>query len=101
MATKLQEDAKRVAKQFREERQQKAQSRYMLVAAADRWAKANASDPFAKQVAMAYLERHKFNPPFTADGQPTYYDATEGTETRRLPDGTEYQGIVYHNLVRP
>jgi len=67
--------------------------------AARRFAAADKSDPFAYGRAMAHLRSGLAG--YDARGNSCFYDAEEATETRKLPDGTEYQARVYRNVVRP
>jgi hypothetical protein len=73
-----------------------------LTAAAQRYAAADPSDPFALARAMChirtgivgYVERGK-------DIMEALYDAVPGTEYRKLADSTEYPATVYTSRVRP
>lgn len=75
--------------------------------AAERYAKAENSDPFAKARAMAHI-KNGIATYARQDGGIGYYDAEEATETRYLPnpDGIAdltkpYEATVYRNVMRP
>ena len=68
--------------------------------AAKRYAEANKSDPFAYRRAKAHLLNNVASYA-NQQGQAAYYDAEPFTETRVLPDGTEYPATVYRNIIRP
>lgn len=68
--------------------------------AAERYAAAERSDPFAYSRAMRHIQ-NGIAVYAKEDGSKGYYDAEEGTETRTLPDGREYQATVYRNIQRP
>jgi hypothetical protein len=64
------------------------------------YAQSEASDPFAYARAMTHLG-NGIAEYSNANGEGAFYSAEEGTETRRLPDGEEYQATVYRNRFRP
>lgn len=68
--------------------------------AARRYAAADKSDPFAYARARTH-NANQVSRGSTKHGDHCYYDAEEGSETRKLPDGTLYQAPVYHSMVRP
>lgn len=68
--------------------------------AAKRYAAAEKSDPFAYRRAKTHLLNGVASYA-NANGQPAYYDAEPHTETRLLPNGTEYHVTVYRNVHRP
>jgi hypothetical protein len=76
------------------------------VEAAKRYAAADRSDPFAFSRAMTHINNGVASA--LGDGRDAAYDATETTETRRLPDGlkfmdgsNEWNVPAYRNMVRP
>lgn len=68
--------------------------------AAQRYAAANSSDPFALARARAHI-KNGIASPFNKDGDRAYYDADLDYEIRRLPDGREYRAPIYTYAVRP
>ena len=78
-----------------------------MIEAAQRYAAANKSDPFALNVALSHISNGISN--IRSDnGKPAYYDADVHSEMRSLPEGvvfatgkTEYSATVYRNVVRP
>lgn len=64
------------------------------------YARSEASDPFAYARAMTHLQ-NGIAEYSNANGEEAYYSAEEFSETRVLPDGTEYQATVYRNRFRP
>ncbi len=73
---------------------------HRMYEAAQRYAAANSSDPFALARAKAHI-KSGVAAPFTKDGEKAYYDADLAFETRKLPDGREYRAAIYINAVRP
>jgi len=71
-----------------------------MLAAAERYAQADRSDPFALARARLHLS-NGIASYANANGQAAYYEAEPYQETRYLPDGREYQATVYRNVVRP
>ena len=73
-----------------------------MIEGAKRYAAGDKSDPFVFARAMThignsvagYVERGR-------DVSEAWYDADQGTETRKLPDGREYEAVVWRNLRRP
>jgi hypothetical protein len=75
--------------------------------AAERYAKADPSDPFAKARARTHI-KNGIATYARQDGGIGYYDAEEAKETRYLPlpngeaDMTKpYEATVYRNIMRP
>lgn len=73
------------------------------VEAAERYAAADPSDPFARARAMTHLKNGIAS--YGPKGENNFYGADQGTETRYLKraDGTleEYQAVVFTNRQRP
>lgn len=77
-------------------------SRERYVKAAERYAKADRSDPFALARALThvrtnvvgYVDRGR-------DVSDALYDATPHTEMRKSPSGELYPVVVYGSVVRP
>jgi hypothetical protein len=82
----------------------KASDMWLMVAAAERYAKADNSDPFAYARAMAHL-RNGVAEYSNKDGQATFYSAELHYEPRaiKMPNGQvlEWQAEVYRNRFRP
>ena len=74
--------------------------RAKMTNAAQRYAKANPSNPFALSRAQTHIA-NGIACLFDDDGRKCYYDADEVIETRTLPDGSEYQVTAYRNIIRP
>jgi hypothetical protein len=70
------------------------------IEAAKRYAQADRSDPFAYARAMTHIS-NGIAAHFTGQGKESFYDADKAQETRKLPDGREYQATIYKNVVRP
>jgi hypothetical protein len=72
---------------------------------ARRYAAADKSDPFAYARARTHMKNGIAG--LAQNGGDAFYDATEDTETRKLPngpdgkEGAEYQAVVYRSRVRP
>jgi len=64
------------------------------------YAQSEASDPFAYARAMTHLG-NGIAEYANHNGEAAYYSAEECSETRKLPDGEEYQATVYRNRFRP
>lgn len=64
------------------------------------YALADASDPFSYARAMTHLG-NGIACYSNSNGQEAFYSAEEYSETRMLPDKTEYQATVYRNRFRP
>jgi hypothetical protein len=75
-----------------------AADRARRVAGAIRFAAANPSDPFAFSRAITHINNGLSGP--NARHERLDYDAEKASETRQLPDGTEYQAEVYRNVTR-
>lgn len=80
--------------------------RNRYIESARRFAAADRSDPFAFSRAMTHIDNGICSA--LGDGMDAIYDATETTETRKLPDGItlsdgsrEFQVAAYRNVVRP
>lgn len=76
------------------------------VEAAKRYAAADRGDPFAFSRAMTHINNGIAS--VLGDGRDATYDATESTETRKLPNGitfadgsSEWSVPAYRNMVRP
>jgi hypothetical protein len=71
-----------------------------MIERAKLYASADPSDPFAYRRARTHIANGiaSFS---DKHGQEAYYSAEPYTETRALPDGTEYQATVYRNRYRP
>jgi hypothetical protein len=74
--------------------------RTLMHRAALAYAESEASDPFAYARAMTHL-RNGVASWSNAAGDGAFYSAEEGSETRTLPDGTQYQARVWRNRFRP
>lgn len=73
---------------------------------AERYARADRSDPFALARAMTHIRNGIVG--LRSDGYEACYSADEHMETRTLPDGmkfsngdTDYQVRTYRNITRP
>ncbi len=64
------------------------------------YALADASDPFAYAKAITHIG-NGIACYSNANGQEAFYSAEEYSETRILPDKTEYKATVYRNRFRP
>lgn len=78
-------------------------SKQDMIEAAQRYAKADASDPFAFARAITHL-RNGIASRLTSSGKAAYYDATEDTEPRSIETPTgkvEWRAVVWRNVSRP
>jgi hypothetical protein len=79
----------------------KAMQRNRHIEGAKRYARANASDPFAFNRCMAHINQGIVG--FNEQGEEAIYSAEEALEERPSPmgDGTTYTVTVFRNIKRP
>ncbi len=92
--------AKELSEKYRKEsRRNHNPSQREREEAAEMYARAEKSDPFARARIRTHMNNGVCG--FTQQGGDAFYSAEEHMEDRMLDNGTKYQAPVYRNRVRP